>query len=145
MFSNRAVTVVAEPPLDQSVSSAFLESGVDSSRINIPPAALARIADYFKVLSEVSRLQILCTLKSGPKNVSQIIDLTEMGQANVSKHLKLLTQAGMVGRHPQGVSVYYQISDPTLFRLCDLVCEQLSIQLQERTEELQQLAPLKEG
>ena len=144
-MSSRAMPVMPQPYSRQSPSSAFLEPEADCSTISIPPAALARIADYFKVLSEVSRLQILCTLKSGSKSVSQIIDLTEMGQANVSKHLKLLTQAGMVSRHPQGVSVYYQISDPILFRLCDLVCEQLSIQLQERTEELEQLAQLKRG
>ncbi len=117
----------------------------DCSWAGISPAALARVAEYFKVLSEVSRLQILCTLKSGSKNVSQIMALTEMGQANVSKHLKLLTQAGMVSRHPQGVTVYYQITDPTLFQLCDLVCEQLSIQLQERTAEIDQLALFKQS
>lgn len=115
----------------------------DCSLAGIPPAALGRIADYFKVLSEVSRLQILCVLKAGPHNVSQIMAQTEMGQANVSKHLKVLALAGVVSRHPQGVSVFYQIADPTIFRLCDLVCDQLSVQLQERSEELELLTRLK--
>ena len=63
---------------------------------HLPPAALAMIADFFKVLSEMSRLQIICALKNGEKNVSQIIEITALGQANVSKHLKVLTQAGIV-------------------------------------------------
>ncbi len=53
--------------------------------------------------------QVLCALKNGAKNVTEIIEETGLGQANVSKHLKILTQAGIVQRQPQGVSVYYQI------------------------------------
>jgi DNA-binding transcriptional ArsR family regulator len=110
----------------------------------IPVNALSRLADYFKVLSEVSRLQILCTLKKSAKNVSEIMESTGMGQANVSKHLKMLTQAGLVSRHPQGVSVYYQISDPTIFELCDLVSSRLFMQLQTQSQELEQLTALKQ-
>ena len=71
------------------------------------PSALTQIADYFKVLSELSRLQVLCSLKSGSKNVTEIMEETGLGQANVSKHLKILAQSGIVSRTPQGVSVYY--------------------------------------
>ena len=58
--------------------------------------ALTPVAEFFKVLSEVSRLQVLCSLKSGAKNVTEIIAVTGLGQANVSKQLKMLTQVGMV-------------------------------------------------
>ncbi|MDX1976510.1 MAG: metalloregulator ArsR/SmtB family transcription factor [Pseudanabaenaceae cyanobacterium bins.68] len=102
----------------------------------IPIAALTQIADYFKVLSELSRLQVLCTLRGGNKNVTEIMAETGLGQANVSKHLKILTQAGIVQRQPQGVSVYYQISDPMIFALCELVCQRLKIQLEEQSEAL---------
>ncbi len=57
------------------------------------PQTLAPVAEYFKVLSEVSRMQVLCCLKSGAKNVTEIIQETGLGQANVSKHLKVLMQA----------------------------------------------------
>lgn len=87
------------------------------------PDALRQVADYFKVLSEVSRLQVLCSLKTGAKNVGEIIAETGLGQANVSKHLKVLAQAGIVKRTPEGVSVIYEIADPILFQLCDLVCD----------------------
>lgn len=105
----------------------------------ISPQVLSRVAEYFKILSETSRLQILCSLKSGSKNVSEIMEVTQLGQANVSKHLKVLTQAGMVERQPQGVSVFYQISDPTIFELCYLVCDRLVEQLQTDSEEIKQL------
>jgi DNA-binding transcriptional ArsR family regulator len=102
------------------------------------PAALSQVADYFKVLSEVSRLQVLCCLKSGAKNVTEIITETGLGQANVSKHLKILAQAGMVKRTQQGVSVIYEIADPILFQLCDLVCDRLAVRLQEKSQQLSQ-------
>ncbi|WP_016952607.1 helix-turn-helix transcriptional regulator [Anabaena sp. PCC 7108] len=107
------------------------------------PAALGQIADYFKVLSEISRLQVLCCLKSGSKNVTEIIEATGLGQANVSKHLKILTQAGIVKRQPQGVSVYYEITDPLIFEICELVCDRLSIRLEEQSQQLKQLVPLR--
>lgn len=110
--------------------------------INSTPKTLLPVAEYFKVLSEVSRLQVLCCLKTGAKNVTEIIAATELGQANVSKHLKILVQAGMVTRHPEGVNVYYQICDQIIFELCELVCERLAIRLQEQNQQLEQLKSL---
>jgi DNA-binding transcriptional ArsR family regulator len=107
--------------------------------MNPTPQALSPIADYFKVLSEVSRLQVLCCLKTGAKHVTAIMAETGLGQANVSKHLKVLMQAGMVTRHPDGINVYYQIADPMIFELCELVCNRLAVRLQEQTQQLEQL------
>ena len=103
------------------------------------PSALTQVADYFKVLSELSRLQVLCSLKSGSKNVTEIMEETGLGQANVSKHLKILAQSGIVSRTPQGVSVYYEIIEPFIFDLCELVGDRLSIRLQEQSQQLKQL------
>jgi DNA-binding transcriptional ArsR family regulator len=110
----------------------------------LTPAALAQVADYFKVLSELSRLQVLCVLKSGSKNVSEIMEATGLGQANVSKHLKILAQAGIVTRQPKGVTVYYAITDPLIFDLCDLVCQSLETRLQKQSQQLQQLEVLRQ-
>lgn len=108
-------------------------------------SALTQVADYFKVLSELSRLQVLCSLKEGEKNVTEIVELTGLGQANVSKHLKILTQAGIVARQPQGVSVYYQIADRMIFDLCELVCQRLEVQLRSQAQVLKELDGLRQG
>ncbi len=105
--------------------------------------ALSHVAEYFKVLSEISRLRILCTLRSGPKNVTEIIAATHLGQANVSKHLKTLTQSGMVKRRPQGVSVYYEIADPSIFDICEIVCNRLSVDIEAQSQQLETLAALR--
>jgi DNA-binding transcriptional ArsR family regulator len=113
-------------------------------RMTLPPSALAPVADYFKVLSELSRLQVLCSLKSGSKNVTEIMEETGLGQANVSKHLKILAQAGIVSRTPQGVSVYYEIAEPFIFDLCELVGDRLSIRLSEQSQQLKPLEGLRQ-
>ncbi len=99
----------------------------------------APVAEYFKVLSEISRLQIISCLKSGAMNVSEIGAVTGLGQANLSKHLKLLTQAGILSRQPQGVSVYYEVSDPLIFELCELVCDRIYDRMQEQAKQFQKL------
>lgn len=96
------------------------------------PAALAQVADYFKLLSEPSRLQVLCTLKDGPRSVSEIVLASGLGQANVSKHLKMLHQAGVLERSPRNGCVYYEISDPTIFDLCEVVSTRLAERLAQQ-------------
>ncbi|PSB31624.1 ArsR/SmtB family transcription factor [Stenomitos frigidus] len=107
------------------------------------PSALAQVADCFKVLSELSRLQVLCALKSGSKNVTEHMEATGLGQANVSKHLKILAQAGIVSRTSHGVSVYYEIAEPFIFELCELVGDRLTSRLEEQSQQLKQLEGLR--
>jgi len=103
------------------------------------PAILMAVADYFKVLSEVSRLQILICLKSGPMNVMDIAEVTGLGQANLSKHLKVLTQIGVLSRQPKGTSAFYEIADPMIFELCELACDRISERVLQQAESLKAL------
>lgn len=105
----------------------------------LSPAALNLVSEFFKVLSESSRLQIVCCLRSGAKNVSQVVETTGLNQANVSKHLKILTQAGLVSRKQQGVCAFYEISNGLVFDLCERVCDALSVQIQQQNEHLEHL------
>jgi DNA-binding transcriptional ArsR family regulator len=116
--------------------SQALTADGDCMFVKLSPETLQLVADFFKVLSESSRLQIVCSLKAGRKNVSEIIDATGLGQANVSKHLKILAQAGIVSRQQEGVCVYYQIANSFVFELCELVCDSLSVQLQQQSERM---------
>ena len=111
----------------------------DCKVAQLSPESLTLVANFFKVLSEPNRLQIVCSLKSGSLNVTEIIEATGLGQANVSKHLKMLAQAGVVSRQPRGVSAYYEISDQSFFQLCEIVCETLSIQLEQQAKQIKEL------
>ena len=114
-------------------------SDSDQPPVHLTPETLQLVADFFKVLSESSRLQIVCALKTGRKNVTEIIETTGLGQANVSKHLKILAQAGIVSRQQQGVCVYYQIASSFVFDLCELVCDSLLVQIQQQSEKMSHL------
>ncbi|KGF72217.1 transcriptional regulator [Neosynechococcus sphagnicola sy1] len=103
------------------------------------PTVLTAVADYFKVLSEISRLQILNCLQSGPMNVMELCEATGLGQANLSKHLKALTQAGILSRQPKGTSAYYGIADPIIFELCEIVCGRISDRVLQQAESFAQL------
>jgi DNA-binding transcriptional ArsR family regulator len=98
------------------------------------PVVLETVAEYFKVLSEVSRLQILQCLRSGPLNVMQLTAATGLGQANLSKHLKVLTQAGILSRETKGTSAFYEIIDPLVFEFCELACDRIHDRLQQQAE-----------
>ncbi|MGR3278691.1 ArsR/SmtB family transcription factor [Acaryochloris marina NIES-2412] len=104
----------------------------------VSPEVLVAVADYFKVLSEVSRLQILSNLRSGPMTVNDLVDATGLGQANLSKHLKVLTQAGLLSRTPSGVSAYYEIVDPLVFELCESVCDSIGDRLLQQAQKFNQ-------
>lgn len=104
-------------------------------------AALRMIADRFKVLSEPMRLKILHSLWDGERTVGEIIAATGALQANVSKHLGLLQQAGLVSRRKEGLNVYYQIADESVFELCEVVCSRLHDRLAAQIDELVPGAP----
>ena len=96
--------------------------------------ALAFVAYHLKVLSERNRLRVLCCLREGPRNVAEIVEATGLTQANTSKHLKVLSQAGMVARQSQGTSAYYRIVDPLIFDLCELIWRRLSDRLEQQQQ-----------
>jgi DNA-binding transcriptional ArsR family regulator len=75
------------------------------------------LAEYFKVFSEPNRLAVLEALRAGALNVTAVVEKTELSQALVSKHLKLLTIAGVVQRRPEGSLVYYEVMDKAVFKL----------------------------
>lgn len=85
---------------------------------------LVFIADYFKVLSKPIRLKILNSLKNGEKSVSQIVTEVNSPQPNVSKHLGMLVQAGIVSRRQKKNTVYCSIADKRIWQICELACIQ---------------------
>lgn len=80
------------------------------------------VARRFQVLGEPCRLRILQTLQDGAMTVNQIVGELDGNQPNISKHLQILFDAGLVGRERSGNSVLYSIADPLVFKLCELVC-----------------------
>ena len=93
-----------------------------AATIDLPPAALELVAARFRALGEPLRLRILQVLARGESGVSALARIVGSTQPNVSKHLRVLQEVGLVERRPQGSVANYSIADTTVLELCDLVC-----------------------
>lgn len=90
-------------------------------RIAMSEELLPQVARHFKALSEPARLQLLRALQRGERTVNELVLLTGMGQANVSKHLQVLHTHGFVRRRKAGLFVHYALADREVLRLCDAI------------------------
>lgn len=95
-------------------------------------AGFHMVAEQFKALADPVRLQVLHALESGEKSVGHLVVLVQTSQPNVSKHLRVLQHVGFVQKRADGNTNYYSISDPMIFKLCDLVCGGLEKHLKKR-------------
>lgn len=104
-------------------------------RPDLTDAAYDQIAGFFKVLAEPLRLRLLNALYEGERTVAQLMATTGGNQANVSKHLKVLLDAGLVSRRKEGTSAYYGVADPIVFMLCESVCDRQQAFLESRASQ----------
>lgn len=87
----------------------------------LSPDQLEEVSALFKVLGEPMRLKILQAVCEEPRSVNEIVEAAGSTQANISKHLSLLTSAGILRRQKDGQRVYYGVREPFVVRLCQLV------------------------
>jgi DNA-binding transcriptional ArsR family regulator len=104
--------------------------------VRLTKEALQIIADQFGVLAQPLRLQLLNELQFGERSVGELIEATGSNQANVSKHLNLLANAQMLSRRKAGLNVFYQISDPVVFQLCELMCSKVRADSEKKAHAL---------
>jgi DNA-binding transcriptional ArsR family regulator len=97
----------------------------------LPPPVVELIARRFRLLGDPLRIRLLECLHEGEATVGQLVEATGAGQQNVSKHLGVLLQGGIVGRRKQGTASYYSIVDEVVFTLCEDVCASLERQAAE--------------
>ena len=92
----------------------------------------AAVAKYFGLLSEPTRLKILHTICSDERSVSAIVAATGATQTNVSRHLALLHEAGVVSRRKERNAVYYRVTDRVFADVCRTVCVQIAGRIDAR-------------
>lgn len=100
----------------------------------LTPEVITLVAKRFWVLSEPARLTLLNTLLAGERTVTELVEETGLGQANVSRHLQVLRGAGFVARRKEGLFSYYRVADPSVEQLCDIMCQRLDEQLESQQE-----------
>ena len=106
-----------------------------TERVPIPhplSEALAElIAQRFRVIGEPMRIRLLDALRDGPLTITELTEALGASQQNVSKHVGVLAQAGIVSRARDGNHVRCLIADESIFELCELVCGGLREQVTE--------------
>ncbi|MBT8213696.1 MAG: metalloregulator ArsR/SmtB family transcription factor [Acidimicrobiia bacterium] len=86
-------------------------------------------ASVCKGLADPKRLLILNTLRDGERSVTEICDELALPQANVSQHLAILRDKGMVERRKEGQRVYYRVTSDKIVQALDLLREFMAEQL----------------
>ena len=93
------------------------------AHLPLTDVACDEVAMRFRALSEPMRLKILRRLFRSEASVGEILDEVGGTQANVSKHLAVLHGSALVDRRKDGTRTVYRIADPTLLKICSIVCE----------------------
>lgn len=99
---------------------------------HLPEQLLALVAGRFRLLGDPTRLKLILAVREAELAVSDIAQAAGTSQANASKHLTALHEAGMVARRRDGGSVLYRASGRVPYLLIDAVCTSLDAQARER-------------
>ena len=95
----------------------------------LPDALVDLIARRFRAMSEPTRIRILDRLRDGEATTAELVEALDTSQQNVSKHLAVLADSGLVGRRRDGNKTYYRITDESVLAICEQVCGAAARQL----------------
>jgi DNA-binding transcriptional ArsR family regulator len=100
----------------------------------LPDELVELIARRFRVVGEPMRIRLLDRLREGEATVNELSEALGASQQNVSKHLAVLAEVGILGRRKAGTHVYYRIVDEAVFALCEQICGAVQEQLRALSE-----------
>ncbi|GBD95897.1 MAG TPA: ArsR family transcriptional regulator [Nitrospirae bacterium] len=88
-------------------------------------------ADICKTLGNAKRIEILNALDNRELSVSELVDILDISPSNISQHLAIMRQKGILTARREGVNIYYKISNPKVSKACALMREVLLEQLED--------------
>ena len=107
----------------------------------VPNDLAELIARRFRVIGEPMRIRLLDRLRDGEATVTELTEALDASQQNVSKHLSVLAEVGIVGRRKDGNRVYYSVVDESVFALCEDICGSVQRQLASLSDLMQSVTP----
>ena len=84
---------------------------------------IERASRALKAMSHPLRLRILCTLGNKEVNVQDIVECVGTSQSNISQHLAILRDKGILASRKDANRVYYRVGDARTLRLIDMMQE----------------------
>ena len=91
-------------------------------------------ASICQTLANPKRLEVINRLRDGEQSVSELAGAMKIGQANLSQHLAVMRQKGIVATRREGLNVYYRLSNPKIIKACDLMRQVLLEHLEAGAE-----------
>lgn len=91
-------------------------------------------ASICQTLANPKRLEVIDRLRDGEQSVSELAEAMKIGQANLSQHLSIMRQKGIVATRREGLNVYYRLSNPKIIKACDLMRQVLLEHLEAGAE-----------
>jgi ArsR family transcriptional regulator len=82
-----------------------------------------RQARLCRMLADAKRLRLLAALRDGERSVGDLAAALGVSYPNVSQHLRLLRDAGVLATRREGTTVYYRIAYPRILEACAIVHE----------------------
>jgi DNA-binding transcriptional ArsR family regulator len=98
--------------------------------------AITLVAARFKVMGEPFRLRLMQALDHGERSIGELAVELASSQPNVSKHAKILHDAGLIARRQEGNTVFCSIADPSIYDLCEVVRSSLRGQIEKQNHSL---------
>lgn len=103
---------------------------------SLSPQLLEEYCQFFRLLSEPARLQLLCLLRQGPLDVATLISATGFSQSHISRQLGQLQRAGLVRCERDGVRTIWHADGDLVEDLCALVQTRLRQRLESQLQQL---------
>jgi len=98
-----------------------------------------RHADICKTFSNPKRLEIINSLRDNAElTASQLLEKIDISKANLSQHMSILIQKGVVKSRREGINVFYQLSDERITKACDIMRDVLISRLESEAKALKQ-------
>jgi DNA-binding transcriptional ArsR family regulator len=79
------------------------------------------VARRLKALADASRLSVVRCLCEGERSVTEVVERTGLAQANVSKHLRVLRDEGLVSARRNHRNILYRVSSPVSEEICAII------------------------
>src|SRR3972149_824873 len=82
-------------------------------------------AEVCKAMANPVRLKVISALQNGEQSVEAMVKLLKLRKANLSQHLAVLRQRGIVATRRQGLNIFYRCSNPKMLKACRMLREVL--------------------
>ena len=116
------------------------KEAVPMKKKTIDDKLFALHAEVCKSMASPTRLKILNALENGERSVDAMAKALGFRKANLSQHLAVLRQRGIVATRREGLNIYYRCANPKMLKACEILREVLLEQLREGGKLLERVA-----